>query len=64
MTDLLPIDLQDMCACITRELKLRKAVYPRWIGDGRITQSRADREIEVMSAVLDYLTKQREAEKK
>jgi hypothetical protein len=63
VTDLLPIDLQDMIATVRRELHLRKAVYPRWVGDGKMQQSRADREIEVMQAVLDYLTKQREAEK-
>lgn len=58
MPNLLPIDLRDMMACVDRELGLRRSVYPRWVSHGKMTQSRADREIEVMAALRAYLGEQ------
>jgi hypothetical protein len=58
MPDLLPVTLADMLACIDRELKLRKAAYPRWVESGKISRSRADREIEVMAATREYIAAQ------
>lgn len=46
-------------ACIERELKMRRRVYPRWVQDGRMTQAKADEEIAAMEAVLaDYPPRQ------
>jgi hypothetical protein len=42
-------------ACVKREIKMRERVYPRWVADGRMTQQLADREIELMKAVLRRL---------
>lgn len=58
MTDLLPVELRDMLACVDRELGLRRSVYPRWVANGKMSPSRADREIEVMAALRDYLAEQ------
>ena len=46
-------------ACIERELKMRRRVYPRWVENGKMTQADADREIAVMEAILaDYPPRQ------
>jgi hypothetical protein len=40
-----------------RELKMRRRVYPRWIEQGKLTQEKADREIELMAEIAsDYAT--------
>lgn len=45
----------DKIACLQREVKMRHRAYPRWVGQGRMTQAQADHEIAVMTAVLsDY----------
>jgi hypothetical protein len=41
--------------CAVRELKMRRKVYPRWVQIHRMTQEQADREIELMEAIMkDY----------
>ncbi|RGP37943.1 hypothetical protein [Pseudotabrizicola alkalilacus] len=37
----------------TREVKMRKRVYPRWVVDGRMKQADMDREIRVMEAIAE-----------
>lgn len=59
MRDSLPLDCQvstpDKIACLKREIKYRARVYPRLIADRRMSQDTADREIEIMRAILnDY----------
>lgn len=50
-----PITPADKRACIERELRMRRRVYPRWVEAGRLTRQQADREIAVMEAILgDY----------
>jgi hypothetical protein len=58
MADLLPITLAEQLACIERELALRLRVYPRWVAAGRMTQAKADREIELMKAVRNAIVGQ------
>jgi hypothetical protein len=42
-------------ACVERELKMRKKVYRRWVGTGRMSVEQAKREIELMEAIVaDY----------
>lgn len=42
-------------ACIEREVKMRKRVYPRWVEAGRMTQAKADQEIRIMEEIAaDY----------
>lgn len=40
---------------VTREIAMRERVYPRQVGNGRITQRLADRELALMRAVLTVL---------
>lgn len=49
------IPLSDQIACVTRELGMRRRVYPRWIESGRMRQEESDREIARMEAVLATL---------
>lgn len=55
MSDLFPITLQDQIAEIEREVVLRERVYPRWIASGKLPQHKADRQLAVMTAVLQTL---------
>jgi hypothetical protein len=53
MPDMFPITKPDKLACLEREIKLRERVYPRWVGGGKMSQDKADREIAVMKAIAD-----------
>ena len=44
--------LDEQIACVEREIAMRERVYPGWVRAGRMTQQKADREIETMRAVL------------
>jgi hypothetical protein len=49
------IDAQTKLKAIQRELSFRKNLYPKWVAAGRISQEKADREIEIMDAIAkDY----------
>lgn len=40
---------------IEREIKMRRRVYPRWVADGRMKQTDADRRIAILEAIAaDY----------
>lgn len=47
------ITFTDKEACARRELNFRRRVYERRVADGKMKQADADREIEVMAAILD-----------
>ncbi len=49
------ITLDDCKRCVTRELAMRRKVYPRWTAAGKMTKGDADREIAVMEEVLRHL---------
>ena len=49
------ISIEDQIACVGRELRMRSSVYPRWIGNGKMTEAQANREINTMGAVLATL---------
>ena len=49
------VPLRDMLACAERELRMRRRLYPRWVGDGRMTSRDAARETWAMQAILDTL---------
>lgn len=51
------ITLEEQIACIERELAFRVRGYPRWVRDGKLTQSNADVEMLRMSAVLATLNR-------
>ena len=55
MTQLFAITIDEKIQCLKREISMRKIAYPGWVLRGKLTQVKADREIEVMEAILrDY----------
>jgi hypothetical protein len=50
-----PIPIEAQIACVERELGFRHRVYERRVKDGKMTQAKADSEIEAMTAVLETL---------
>ena len=46
------IDIDDQIDCVRREINKRKAVYPRLVAAGKLTQEKADLEIKLMRGVL------------
>lgn len=47
------VPLPEQVACVDRELKMRRRVYPRWVAAGKMTQEKADSEMRAMEAVLE-----------
>ena len=53
MTDI--ITATDKLACVERELKMRKQVYPRWVADRRLSEGKAAHELACMEDIVrDY----------
>ena len=48
--------LEEMKACVEREIRMRERVYPRWVQNGKMSQNKADTEIACMKAVLRRLS--------
>jgi hypothetical protein len=49
------ITFRDKEACVRRELDFRRRVYARRVAEGKMRAEQAEREIEVMEAILgDY----------
>lgn len=44
-------------AAIQRELGMRRRVYPKWVAAKRMSQKKADEEIQVMADLLAFLAK-------
>lgn len=44
-----------LVACAKRELAMRRAVYPRRVADRKMTQEKADLEIDAMEAIVGVL---------
>jgi len=49
------IPIADQIKCVGREVGLRRNVYPKWVAQGRMTQTAADAEIEAMEAAYATL---------
>jgi hypothetical protein len=49
------VSLEEQIASVRREIKLRQAVYPKWVAGGRMKQVNASREIAAMIAVQTTL---------
>jgi hypothetical protein len=48
------VTYHDLEKCCHREVQKRRHVYPRLIASGRMTQVKADREIEIMGAACAF----------
>ncbi len=53
----LPEDLARAVACVDRELRMRLAAYPRWVAQKKLTQKKADEELEAMRLVRRMVVK-------
>jgi hypothetical protein len=53
MTDLFGPATAEKLECVRREVLKRRQVYPRLIEQKKMSQERADREIQVMDAIVD-----------
>ena len=49
------ITLDQMIACVEREIGMRERVYPRWVEQKKLLQTTADQELARMRAVRDFL---------
>ena len=47
---------QQLFDCASRELKMRRRVYPRWIEQKRLTPQKAQSEIEMMEAIENHFS--------
>ena len=56
-----PITLDEQIACVAREIRMRRQVYPRWVEAHRMSQAQADHQLAAMTAVLENLQAQRPA---
>lgn len=57
MSVLPPVPYADQIACVTREIAQRRRFYARLVGQGRMTQQKANTEIRHMEAVLETVEK-------
>lgn len=55
MSDLFPPSLEEQIAETEREVKMRREVYGRRVAEGKMTASRADRQIKMMEAIAATL---------
>ncbi len=49
------ITIEEMIACVEREIGMRERVYPRWVEQKKLLQTTADQELARMRAVRDLL---------
>lgn len=49
------VSISDQIRCVEREIKKREYVYPRQVAQGKMSQNRADAELDRMRAVLATL---------
>lgn len=59
MRQLFPPSTEEMIGECEREIRQRENVYPRLIAQGRLTKPRAERQIEVMRAIIERLREEK-----
>lgn len=50
------VTLEQQIACVARELKRRRKIYPTWIEKKKVNENAANQEIAAMEAILNTLT--------
>lgn len=55
------ITLDQQIAAVAREIRMREAVYPKWVEQKKMLQAKADHEIAAMKATLVTLQGIKEA---
>lgn len=55
MAQLFEVSKSEKIAALIREIEMRERVYARYMAEGKMSHSRAEREIEIMKSILaDY----------
>lgn len=49
------VSLEEQIACVEREIRFRKHVYPRWVEAKKLLPAKASLELDRMQAVLSTL---------
>lgn len=49
------VDLNDLLACCRRELAFRQRCYPKWVAKGTLTETKAEKELELMRSLCEFL---------
>jgi hypothetical protein len=57
------IGIDEQISCIAREIAIRERCYPKWVSKGTMKQAEADRELNRMRAVIETLSRVKDAEK-
>lgn len=47
--------IEEQISCAARELAVRRGIYPKWVAQNKMTQQKADHEIECMEEILKTL---------
>ena len=47
--------IEEQIACVKREVGMRERLYPRWVAMRKMSQSKADEELNAMKAALATL---------
>jgi hypothetical protein len=50
------VNLNELLACCRREVAFRQRCYPKWVEKGTLTEKKAEKELELMRQVVDFLT--------
>ena len=50
------VDLNALLACCRRELAFRQRCYPRWVSKGSLSEKKAEKELELMREMVDFMT--------
>lgn len=53
----------DKAKSARREVGLRRRAYPRWVANGTLTQTAADREIALMTEIAEHFEQLAEADR-
>ena len=56
--ELFPVTVSEMAAEVEREISLREWVYPGLVQRKKLKQAKADRQLAVMRALLEFLKTQ------
>ena len=54
--------IEELHKCAKRELGMRRGVYPRWVASGKMKETAAAKEIELMEAITAHFAQLLEKE--
>lgn len=63
MSEMFPVTIEDEITELNRELGMRRQVYSRLVGEGKMPQAKADRQIAVMESAVESLHRLKGLEK-